>query len=74
MDGQELVRRALLLRPRLRIVCMTGNPEDVTLGPRVILLEKPFTLKDLVEAARRTNLGAHSVGPTTCRRRIQGQQ
>ena len=53
INGPELARRALALRPSLKVVFMTGFSEETTiaataeLGP---LLRKPFALAELHEA------------------------
>jgi CheY-like chemotaxis protein len=51
MDGQELAKRILEIRPHTKIVLMTGYSEAVVLrrnGVKLPLLRKPFLPADLM--------------------------
>ena len=58
LNGRELVRRAIKIRPNLPIVLMSGyvgeNVEALgsLLGPRVAFIQKPFTPEALLEKLR----------------------
>ena len=58
MSGYELARRLTLLRPEMRVLYMSGYPENGTaqramMEPGAWLLEKPFTPYELTSAVRR---------------------
>ena len=57
LDGLAVARLMLARRPDLPVIYMTGRPDALNhlqpLGPRKVLLRKPFALADLVAAARR---------------------
>jgi len=58
MSGPELARRILELRPRTKVVYMSGYPDDAlghhgVLDPDIILLPKPFTRESLMQHVRR---------------------
>jgi CheY-like chemotaxis protein len=58
MSGRELVERAAVLHPELRIVVMSGHTEDAALRQGQLPTEhafipKPFTLSDLTTTIRR---------------------
>ncbi len=49
LSGLELVRQLLLTRPGLKVIFLTGRPdEDILLGPGIFYLKKPFALKGLL--------------------------
>lgn len=57
MGGGELAHRMRALRPGIRILFMSGNsPESMTtqgvLPPGTTLLQKPFTIEELVRRVR----------------------
>ena len=59
MDGSELAGRLLARRPELRVLLITGFAADdvmktVPRGPRVDVLEKPFTPDQLAARVRAT--------------------
>lgn len=57
LDGIGVARLMRALRPDLPIIYTTGRPDALNhlqpLGPREVLLSKPFALSDLVAAAHR---------------------
>lgn len=53
--GHELVKRARLVRPALKVICVSGSPQDGRAFDRV--LEKPFDVSHL--AAEIRALAAH---------------
>ena len=57
MSGPELARQILALRPRTRVVYMSGYTDDALgyhggLDPEIILLPKPFTPESLMHHLR----------------------
>jgi PAS domain S-box-containing protein len=57
MDGPELARKALELRPRLKVVFMSGHTDDAVLrqdirDDRTEFIAKPFTKADLTRKIR----------------------
>jgi PAS domain S-box-containing protein len=57
MNGHELAKRIVLLRPAAKVLYMTGYAENAivhngTLDPGVNLLQKPFSLQSLKEKVR----------------------
>ena len=57
MNGRELARRLALLRPDTKILFMSGYTENVidrngTIDPGVELLQKPFSMSELVSKVR----------------------
>lgn len=57
MNGRELARRIALLRPDTKILFMSGYTENVidrngTIDPGVELLQKPFSMSELVSKVR----------------------
>jgi PAS domain S-box-containing protein len=57
MNGRELARRVSLLRPDTKILFMSGYTENVidrngTIDPGVDLLQKPFSMSELVSKVR----------------------
>jgi two-component system cell cycle sensor histidine kinase/response regulator CckA len=54
MNGRELVRRLLPLRPDMQVIMMSGFPDEVMaqrgLTPQVPMLRKPFPPKRLLSA------------------------
>ena len=57
MRGAEVARRVARIRPRLRVLFMSGytdNSIDPVLAGSVSLLQKPFTLDELLGAVRST--------------------
>ena len=54
LSGAELARRALEARPRLSILFVSGQPQDLELPPdaRVGFLSKPYGPKDLTAALK----------------------
>jgi two-component system cell cycle sensor histidine kinase/response regulator CckA len=54
MNGRELVRRLLPLRPDMQVVLMSGFPDEIMaqqgLTPSVPILRKPFPPKRLLNA------------------------
>src|SRR2546426_12603113 len=54
MNGRELVRRLLPLRPEMQVIIMSGFPDEIMaqqgLTPRVPILQKPFAPKLLLKA------------------------
>ena len=57
LDGIGVARLLRALRPDLPVIYMTGRPDVLNplqpLGPKDVLLQKPFALFDLVATARR---------------------
>ena len=58
MSGPELARRILELRPRTKVVYMSGYTDDAlghhgVLDPDIILLPKPFTRESLMQHVQR---------------------
>jgi CheY-like chemotaxis protein len=58
MSGPELARKMLELRPRTKVVYMSGYTDDAlghhgVLDPDIILLPKPFTPESLMQHVRR---------------------
>jgi two-component system, cell cycle sensor histidine kinase and response regulator CckA len=58
MSGQELARRIVLLKPKTRVVFMSGYSEQAmanhaTLEPGTLFLQKPFTMDVLMRTIRR---------------------
>jgi two-component system, cell cycle sensor histidine kinase and response regulator CckA len=57
MSGPELARRLAAMRPALKVMYMSGYPEDAIirrdlLDPRTVFLPKPFTRETLVRKVR----------------------
>jgi GAF domain-containing protein/CheY-like chemotaxis protein len=57
MSGPELARRLLELRPRTKVVYMSGYTDDAlghhgVLDPDIVLLQKPFTPESLMQHLR----------------------
>jgi CheY-like chemotaxis protein len=54
MNGRELVRRLLPLRPEMQVIMMSGYPDEIMaqqgLTPLVPILRKPFLPKRLLTA------------------------
>jgi CheY-like chemotaxis protein len=54
MNGRELVRRLLPLRPEMQVIMMSGYPDEIMaqqgLTPMVPILRKPFLPKRLLTA------------------------
>jgi two-component system cell cycle sensor histidine kinase/response regulator CckA len=54
MNGRELVRRLLPLRPEMQVIMMSGYPDEIMaqqgLTPLVPVLRKPFLPKRLLSA------------------------
>ena len=53
MDGNQLIREALKLRPDLKIVIMTGYINEAESTDRYQILEKPFRPSQLADALAR---------------------
>ena len=53
MTGPELVRRLRVTRPNLRVLFLSGYPEDVPVGAGDGFLQKPFSGAQLAQAVRR---------------------
>ena len=49
MTGGTLIRRVAQQWPRMKVLCITGHPADAAGLPHVALLEKPFTLKTILD-------------------------
>ena len=58
MNGRELVRRLVPLRPEMQVIMMSGFPDEILaqqdLSPLVPILEKPFLPKAALEYDRRS--------------------
>jgi len=57
MSGTELVTNLNVLRPKMKVLYVSGHPEKATelgseLGPNVGLLYKPFKREDLLIKVR----------------------
>jgi DNA-binding response OmpR family regulator len=57
VSGGELSREAAELRPRMRVVYISGRPKEVAVAdgliePDALLVNKPFNAESLVEALR----------------------
>jgi DNA-binding response OmpR family regulator len=62
-SGGELARAATSLRPRLRVLFVSGLPKEVAvgrglLGAEAAMVQKPFTSDGLAEAVRTALSGA----------------
>jgi PAS domain S-box-containing protein len=65
MNGRELARRVALLRPDTKILFMSGYTENVidrngTIDPNVELLQKPFSMSELLSKVRELLGGSSS--------------
>jgi DNA-binding NtrC family response regulator len=53
MNGRELARQLMPLRPNMQVIMMSGFPEEVTahqeLTPKIPILGKPFQPKQLLD-------------------------
>jgi CheY-like chemotaxis protein len=68
MNGREVAKRVVSLRPTTKVVYMSGYPENAighngTLDEGTTLLQKPFTLQALKEKVREV-LESETVQPT----------
>ena len=63
MDGNELIRHAIKLRPDLKILVMTGNLDDVAIQDYFEIIEKPFNSERLAEVLTRA-CGDHGSPPS----------
>jgi PAS domain S-box-containing protein len=57
MNGRELAQRVMVVRPGIKVIYMSGYTENVigrdgTLDAGVTLLQKPFSMRELVEKVR----------------------
>jgi DNA-binding NarL/FixJ family response regulator len=57
MSGRELAERLLLLHPEMKVLYMSGYPDDATmrhgiLGEGANFIPKPFSLEALVSKVR----------------------
>jgi FixJ family two-component response regulator len=57
MNGRVLHERVAEVHPRIRVVFMSGHPEDVisnhgVLDPGVDFIQKPFSVQDLCTRVR----------------------
>jgi FixJ family two-component response regulator len=57
IGGRELAERAVLLRPEMTVLFMSGHTDDAVLNPGIKLhgtpfLQKPFTLVQLAKKVR----------------------
>jgi signal transduction histidine kinase/CheY-like chemotaxis protein len=52
MRGDELARQALELRPRLKVLLMSGYSADITDAPSFPFLNKPFSPRELADSIR----------------------
>ena len=54
MNGRELARRLMLLRPEMQVIIMSGFPDEImvqqVLTPQIPILAKPFLPKRLLLA------------------------
>jgi len=54
MNGRELARRLMLLRPEMQVIMMSGFPDEIMaqqeLTPQIPILPKPFAPKRLLRA------------------------
>ena len=54
MNGRELARRLMLLRPEMQVIMMSGFPDEIMvqqdLTPQIPILAKPFLPKKLLSA------------------------
>lgn len=48
MDGRELIRRATVIRPKMKMLCITGHLEKIEGMSDVEILHKPVTLAGLL--------------------------
>jgi CheY-like chemotaxis protein len=65
MSGPELARKIAELRPKTKVVYMSGYTDDAlghhgVLDPDIILLTKPFTPESLMNSLRLALDGARS--------------
>lgn len=56
-SGGELSRQAIALRPKMRVIYISGLPKDIAvtkglIGDDALLVKKPFTSDLLIEALR----------------------
>ncbi|HWI18507.1 MAG TPA: response regulator [Vicinamibacterales bacterium] len=52
LTGVELARRLRVTRPELRVIFVSGYPDDVPVGPGDTFLQKPFSGAQLAHAVR----------------------
>jgi two-component system cell cycle sensor histidine kinase/response regulator CckA len=64
LSGEELIRRAKAGRPELRAICMTAAISATSLDESVLLVPKPFTLREMISTVRSALEG----GQTRCSR------
>ena len=58
MNGKELAQKLKKTRPKMKVLFMSGYPQEVlarqgTLDPDIHLLQKPFTAEELAQKIRR---------------------
>ena len=64
MNGWDLAQRVMVLHPRIKVLYMSGYPDDIlgragSVDPPLAFLPKPFTLDDLARKVRDVLDGAH---------------
>ena len=75
IGGPELAQRLVLLRPEMRVLCMSGYTDDVALRHRLVesgvaFIQKPFTPDTLARRVR-TGLDSGPVGERLEREEVE---
>lgn len=52
MDGEELIKRTMALRPEMATICLSAARAGVTLDTSVLFLPKPFSLHSIVSTVK----------------------
>jgi two-component system, cell cycle sensor histidine kinase and response regulator CckA len=50
MGGEELIAKTALIRPEIRVICLSASLTEVTLNRAVLFLPKPFSLSAIVRS------------------------
>jgi CheY-like chemotaxis protein len=52
MGGRELIQKARLLQPALRVICLSASFSEAWLDLSVLFLPKPFSLRSIVSLVK----------------------